>query len=310
MTTETDGPRVLVAVLTYRRTDLLDGLLAQLVVQAVTVHPVAEVLVVDNDPAGSARDAVAAWGSRGVRYVNEQRPGIAAARNRALTEAADADALVFIDDDELPSPHWLDALVSAWREWGCAAVAGPVTARFAAPLDPWVAGSGAFDRPARRTGELLPGAGAGNLLLDMAEVRAAGLLFDERLGLTGGEDTMFTHALVRSGRELRWVAEAAATELQPADRTTRPWVLRRAFRSASSWCRAEVELEPTAAARWRRRAGLSVRAVAHLAMAGGRFLLGVVTRDVARRARAACAVAAQAGVLSGLAGHVRREYAR
>src|SRR3954469_16278179 len=70
---------VVVAVLTYRRTDRLAGLLPQLVQQAAAVG--AAVLVVDNDPEASARPVAA--GSP-VRYVHEPRPGIAAARNRAL----------------------------------------------------------------------------------------------------------------------------------------------------------------------------------------------------------------------------------
>src|SRR3712207_6872477 len=46
-------------------------------------------------------------------------------------------------------------------------------------------GSGAFDRPTHPTGATMSGAGAGNLLLDLRQVRALGLEFDERLGLTG-----------------------------------------------------------------------------------------------------------------------------
>lgn len=312
MTPRPTGPQVLVAVLTYRRTELLDGLLHQLVGHARSLDPAATVLVVDNDPAASAREVVEHRRADGVRYAHEPRPGIAAARNRALAEAAaaGADALVFLDDDELPSPRWLATLVGAWQEWGCAAVTGPVVATFAAPVDPWVRGSGVFDPPRRATGDHVAGAGAGNLLLDVAEVRTLGLAFDERLGLTGGEDTMFTHALVRAGRDIRWVAEASATELVPVTRTTRAWVLRRAFRSGSSWCRAEVELQPTVAARWLRRADLAGRALVHALRAAVLLTRGVLGRDVAARARATCALAAQGGVLSGLVGHVRREYAR
>ena len=65
------------------------------------------VLVVDNDPAAGARDAVESFAPRSagvsVRYVHEPQPGISAARNRALAEAA-SRLLVFIDDDERPSP--------------------------------------------------------------------------------------------------------------------------------------------------------------------------------------------------------------
>ncbi len=160
-------PTTVVAVLTYRRTSLLPPLLAELTAQAASVEPRAEVLVVDNDPDASAADVVLGWAKRGVRYVHEPRPGISAARNRALAEAGDADALVFFDDDEHPGPDWLATITAAWREWGCAAVAGPVGAQLAVPAEPWVLGTGVFDRPTRPTGTRVRGAGAGNLLLDV-----------------------------------------------------------------------------------------------------------------------------------------------
>jgi hypothetical protein len=242
--------------------------------------------------------------------VHEPRPGISAARNRALDEAGDADALVFLDDDELPSPGWLSGLVATWRAHGCAAVAGPVPPLLTGPVDPWVLGSGVFDRPERATGTLLPGAGAGNLLLDLAQVRSLGLRFDERLGLTGGEDTLFTHALLRGGGQIRWCAEAVAVETVPAARLTRPWVRRRSYRSAGSWSRAELLLAGSPAARWRLRASVTAKAAGKLAWAALTLVGAVLRRDVAARGRAVCTAASYAGLVAGSFGHVSAEYGR
>ncbi|MGY2085979.1 glycosyltransferase family 2 protein [Blastococcus sp. SYSU DS0539] len=308
MTHHRREPRVVVAVLTYRRTGELPGLLAALTEQAGTVSPRAAVLLVDNDPDGSAAGTAAAWA--GVRYVHEPRPGISAARNRALAEAAEADLLVFLDDDELPGPTWLAALVGAWTRWGCAAVAGPVPARLLGPADDWVAGSGLFDRPRHVTGARMSGAGAGNLLLDLHQVRALGLTFDERLGLTGGEDTLFTHQLVHGGGEIRWCDEAEAVESIPAARLSRAWVLQRSLRSGSSWARAEVHLAGGAGARWRLRGVLTARAVARVGLASLSLVAAVIRRDTAARARAECTIAGYAGLVVGAFGHVRVEYAR
>jgi glycosyltransferase involved in cell wall biosynthesis len=302
--------RAVVAVLTYRRTDLLPELLAALDAQADAVSPRATVLLVDNDPDASAAEVALAWAGHGVRYVHEPRPGISAARNRALAEAAGADVLVFLDDDELPSPTWLASLIRAWRAWGCAAVAGPVPARLLGPVDPWVAGSRIFDRSRRATGTRLPGAGAGNLLLDLRQVSSLGLAFDERFGLTGGEDTLFTHQLVHGGAEIRWCDEAEAVESIPAERLTRSWVLQRSFRSGSSWSRAEVHIADGAAARWWLRSVLTARAMARAGQASLALLAALVRRDVAARARAECTVVSYAGLVVGAFGYVREEYAR
>ncbi|RZU34453.1 glycosyltransferase family 2 protein [Blastococcus saxobsidens] len=310
MVEEDAGAATVIAVLTYRRTHLLPTLLADLVAQASTVVPRAGILVVDNDPDGDASEVVQRWAGRGVRYVHEPRPGISAARNRALAEAGQAAVLVFVDDDERPFPDWLRRLTDAWRDWGCAAVAGPVSSAVPESIDPWIAGSGVFDRPRKPTGSRVAGAGAGNLLLHLPTVRALGLRFDEQLGLTGGEDTLFTHALVRAGEEIRWCDEAEAVEPVPADRLTRRWVLRRCFRSGSSWSRAELVLSQGPAGRMRLRATVVARAAVRLIQAAGAWAVAVGTGRLRARGRAAATLASYAGLVTGAFGHVMGEYAR
>jgi hypothetical protein len=173
-----------------------------------------------------------------------------------------------------------------------------------------VAGSGVFDRPRRSSGTRVGGAGAGNLLLDLGQVRSLGLSFDERFGLTGGEDTLFTHELVRRGAEIRWCDEAEAVESVPAERLTRRWVLTRCFRSGSSWSRAELHLAGAAGARTRLRAVLTARAAARGALAALGLLGALARRDVGARARALCTLASYAGLVVGAFGYVHEEYGR
>jgi succinoglycan biosynthesis protein ExoM len=302
--------RTVVAVLTYRRTESLPALLTELVAQAGTVTPRAEILVIDNDPAATGADTVGQWAGNGVRYVHEPRPGISVARNRALAEAADGAALVFIDDDELPFPGWLARLVAVWREWDCAAVAGPVSSRLLAPASPWVLGTGVFDRRRRPTGALVSGAGAGNLLLDMRQIQQLGLTFDDRLGLVGGEDTLFTHQLVHRGGQLRWCDEAEAVESVPADRITRRWVVRRCFRSAGSWSRAEVSLARGPVRRGGTRAAILAKAAVRMTLASVALAAGFVRRDEATQGAAVGTLVSYAGLVVGAFGFVPDEYGR
>jgi succinoglycan biosynthesis protein ExoM len=302
--------RTVVAVLTYRRTEQLPALLDALSAQAGTITPRAEVIVIDNDPAAGAADTVRRRAGDGVRYVHEPRPGISAARNRALAEAAGDGALVFIDDDELPCPGWLAHLVGAWRAWGCAAVAGPVSSRLLAPASAWVSGTGVFDRRRRPTGALVSGAGAGNLLLDVRRVGDLGLAFDERLGLVGGEDTLFTHQLVHRGGELRWCDEAEAVETVPADRTTRQWVVRRCFRSAGSWSRAEVSLARGAGGRLRARSVVVAKATVRVSQAACAWTAATLRQDAAGQGSAVATLVSYAGLVVGAFGFVPGEYRR
>ena len=184
-----------------------------------------EVVIIDNDPAGSAREAVA--GHERVRYVVEPSPGVSAVRNRALDEAAGRALLLFIDDDEEPEADWLRLLLSARRDTGAAAVAGLVVPDYEAEPGPWLRAGGFFDRQSWPTGTRRPVAATNNLLLDLGAVRAAGLRFDEAFGATGGEDALFTRSLVAAGGVIVWCDEARVRDRVPAQRLRRSWVLRR-----------------------------------------------------------------------------------
>lgn len=297
--------RAVVTVPTYRRPERLARLLARLREECTGLT--ARVVVVDNDPAGGARHVVAAFPD--VTYVHEPAPGLAHVRNRALDAAAGHDVAVLVDDDEVPGPGWLTTLLGRWLEWGCTAVAGPV--RWDLDVDaPWVRASGVLDRVRRPTGMWLRGAATSNLLLDVAATTALGLRFDERFGLSGGEDTMFTHLLVHRGGTIRWCDEAEVVEAVPAERATRRWVLRRTFRTGTTWSRVHVALAGSTGGRVATRLELTARGAYCVAAGSLALVAGTLRPDLRRRARGACDVASGAGVVAGVLGWTYREYAR
>jgi succinoglycan biosynthesis protein ExoM len=301
------GSRIAVVVLTYRRPDGIARILPQLLEQAGSITPPAEVLVIDNDPSATAQPLVSATG--GVRYVHEPRPGIAAARNRALVETSDVDALVFVDDDEEPGPSWLAELVAAWRRTGAAAVTGPVEPAFAATPTPWLLASGRFARRRATTGTVMRSAASNNLLLDRAAIGRLDLRFDDSFGLTGGEDTAFTRELVSRGGLIVWCDEAPVLDHIPIERMSRSWVLRREFRSGTSWSRMRLVSGPPAG-RPLVRFDLAARGILRIAAALLRWGWGAVTLDITHRARGACLAAGNAGLVAGAFGHRYREYGR
>lgn len=309
-----DLRRVAVAVLTFRRPQDLAELLPALQDQQVAVGSggrwSVQVLVVDNDPDRSGEPVCAASGVTGLRYVHEPVAGIAAARNRALAEAARDDVLVFIDDDERPGPDWLPRMLSTYEETGRVGVVGPVVSSFTAPLSPWVAAGRFFDRRRLATGSPVDVAATNNLLLDLHRVRACGVRFDEAFGLSGGSDTLFVRELVRAAGPLVWCDEAPVTDVVPAARCTRAWVTRRAFRTGNSWSRTAVVLERGPGSRLRRRTTLTAAGTARLAAGLLRLLAGTVLPDLGRRARGTRTLLRGAGMVTGAWGYTYLEYRR
>jgi GT2 family glycosyltransferase len=315
---------LVVAILTYRRPDDIRAVLPLVAAQAAELREAADsdptlprsvrIVVVDNDPAGGAGAAVedaAADSPAPIAYVHEPTPGISAARNRALEAAGDDDLLVFLDDDERPDPGWLAALVRARQATGSAGVAGPVRSEYEVEPDAWVRAGGFFVRRRPATGTRLEVAATNNLLLDLRAVRAAGLRFDVDLGTQGGEDTLFTRQLVASGGLLTWCAEAGVVDVVPRARTTRRWVVLRAFSSGNSWSLTSVALAPAAPAdRIRVRAGATARGLVRALGGTGRIAVGAVTGSVTHRAKGTRTLARGAGMVAGAFGWSYQEYAR
>ncbi|WP_232549048.1 glycosyltransferase family 2 protein [Propioniciclava soli] len=303
---------VVIGLLTYKRPELLADALPLLTDQLATLGDLPEgscVLVVDNDPDASAR--LAAAEVPGVAYVHEPTPGIAAARQAAL-EAAPAGALLaFIDDDEHPETGWLAHLVSTWVRFDRpAGVAGRVLPAYQAAPSDWVVAGGFFVRRSLPTGTPVQAAGAGSLLLDLAQVDRLGVSFDASLGLKGGEDTLFTRQLTHRGGRLLWCEEARATDLVPVDRTTRRWVLQRAFSHAGAAARVDLSIADTPLRRAATRARLVGGGLARVPASGLLYLRGLVRRSPRDRARAPWLAMRGLGLAAGGMGYGLVEYRR
>ena len=307
---------IVIAVLTFRRPADIRAVLPVLAREAAGVAGAGvevRVQVVDNDPEGSAADAVAELAREldvRVDYVVEPTPGISAARNRALATATDDDVLVFIDDDERPEPGWLAALLATWRAGGAEAVVGPVVSTFEVAPDAWMEAGGFFVRRRLATGTEVAVAATNNLLLQLDFVRAHGLRFDLDFGITGGDDTMFTRELVRAGGRIVWCAEAMVVDVVPAARVTHRWVMLRAFSSGNSWSTTSAKLARTPGERLRAFCASLASGAARVALGCARVAAGILLRSQRHRARGARTIARGLGMVTGAVGYGYQEYRR
>jgi len=143
--------RVSVCVATCERPIGLANLLGAFEVLEISVHTALQVVVVDNDPAGSAKavcDEFCARHAYPLRYVAEKRRGIPFARNTALSVAlSDSDFVAFIDDDEIPESGWLAELLRVQALYGADVVTGPCLPHYLEPPPHWVVEGGFHELP-------------------------------------------------------------------------------------------------------------------------------------------------------------------
>lgn len=305
--------RITVGLLTFRRPDDLRDTLPLVREQVEAINKKEDVeanlLVIDNDPERSAKPLVEQVGGAVTRYVAEPVPGISAGRNRAIDESGRSDLLVFIDDDERPGVAWLQTLFDMWRRERSTAVVGRVVSELPSDLDPWVIAGRFFIRPVRPTGMMMSTAATNNLLLDLNHVRRHELRFDLSLGLSGGEDNLFSRQLIASGGTIVFTNEAVVTDVVPVERTSRRFLLRRAWSHGNTTAVVDVRL-----AHRRDRLLTRIRLLAKglVRVVGGavRAVGGIAIRSPRHNARGLRAVYRGCGMMVGALGVVYQEYAR
>ncbi len=236
---------VSVCICTYRRPYLaktLESLAAIRIPDGLSV----EIVIADNDAAGSAAAIVAAAQAQTphpIRCEVEPRKGLAAARNRTLA-MAQGDWLAFMDDDEIAEPAWLETLHATALETGAAAVVGLVEPDFESPPPAWALEGHFYDRARPATGTVLEDGRTGNALVRAAIVRDNDLHFDDAYSTTGGEDTAFFQAIRAAGGTIVSCRESVVWETVPADRVSMAYLRKRALRQGESYARIFLANRP------------------------------------------------------------------
>jgi hypothetical protein len=237
-----------------------------------------------------------------VLVLEEPRPGLSLARNRALEWAAGlgAGAIAYVDDDAVAGPGWWDALITRWAAAGdeLGVIGGPIRPRWSVAPPAWVSGP---ILPALTLLDL----GPQEQLLDPETTTVFGanisfavgpLLeiggFDPAYGHSGGrvffsEEDEAQRALARRGYRVLYAPELEVEHVIPAERLTRKSFLRRRFAYGR--------------ALGRRRGRTAAAAGRQLATSGPGALVAGVRGDSRLFMERAMRAAENAGVLAGTA---------
>jgi len=267
--------RISICICSCQRPEPLRTALSSLARIQVPPGTQTTVTVVDNDPARSAKSVVTGLAESfplPLSYRLEPRRGIPFARNMCIQEAhkAEADYLVFIDDDEWVEADWLLQLYGYARSvGGTAIISGKVVSQLPPDADPNL--SKFFKRKHYKTGKRRRYCATNNVLIPTTVTRDQGLRFDEGRPFAGGEDTLFFTEATARGFSILSCAEAVVYEGIPASRLSLRWLSRRKYTVGITQA---VQKEITGQSRVKIITSGFAQLVVALPMSFGFFLLG------------------------------------
>ena len=247
--------QVTVLIPTLRRPEGLTRALRSVFAQDQARELIAEIVVVDNSPEGSASatvDGLRPASPVPLVYVHEPQPGVATARNAGLARSS-APYIAFLDDDEAAPRRWLAPLLQTHLSLDADVTFGPVKgvvegvkASRRGYLEAFFSRFGP-----EQSGLLDDSYGCGNSVMTRATALTGPTPFDSAADQTGGEDDrLFTHLKTRGAR-FAWAAEASVFEYAPPHRATLAYAFTRAVgygQSPSQICSRAGD--PLGVARW------------------------------------------------------------
>ena len=197
-----------------------------------------EVTIIDNSETPAMRDKnsdILETLPKTLPYtvVRESRLGIPFARNRALDHAltTNADALVFLDDDQTVPHDWLTTVMAVAQEESADVVKTGVTFIFEGDMtlaEHFARHNECIPRPVRNRGVRY--VSTNGVWISTKLCRDFSLRFNERLGFLGCDDIAFFLEAYRHGANMVVTSEVYAQEIVLQDRHNVRWLTRRNFR--------------------------------------------------------------------------------
>lgn len=256
LSTSTKLMQVSVCAATYKRPELLRKLLESL--NALTFAriptPTLEVIIVDNDSTGSAKETVESMQSAfkwPLKYVVETNQGVTYARNRCISEASkESDFIAMLDDDETATPEWLEELLLSQQKFDAEIVSGPVLAVYSEGQDVpgWIKAGDFYSFPRYETGREMEVAFTGNVMFStklLNNLEEGESFFNHRFAHKGAEDVYCFSSLHKAGHKIIWADDAVLYEPIADQRLSLKWILNRGFWSWSVHSLIEKELYPS-----------------------------------------------------------------
>ncbi|AGY58639.1 glycosyltransferase family 2 protein [Gloeobacter kilaueensis] len=236
------SPLISAIICTYNRAERLELALEALCTQSLPATAF-EILVVDNASTDRTRSLCEAFQRERLpqlRYLFEPVQGLSRARNTGW-QAAGSPYVAFLDDDAIPSPGWLAALLASFQTVlpEPVSVGGPIAPLWEVPRPDWVIPMMEVIFTTLDGGEeprwFAPNEfpwGANVAYRREALVAAGG--FCERLGRVGvkllsGEEYLLNATLQRLGGGFYYDPQASVQHWIPKERVNAQWLIGRSY---------------------------------------------------------------------------------
>ena len=221
-----------ICICTYHRNAMLKHLLDEIRLQETRGLFNYSIIIIDNDPNGSARELVIRMKEEhnlDIQYDVEPERSIPAARNHAI-RLARGNYIAIIDDDEFPTPNWLINLFRATQTFEADGALGPIFPFFEQTPPSWLIKGKFCERPVYRTGTILEWhqTRTGNVLLKRRVFDEHDLKFDLKLK-TSSSDRAFFKEAIRLGYKFIAVEEAPVYETVPPERWKKSYYIKRSL---------------------------------------------------------------------------------
>ena len=233
-----------ICIATYKRPELLKKLLEGLSNQVIPEDIEVEIIVVDNDSSGSAKnivEQVVSALSMKIKYFIQPEKNISLTRNLAV-ENSNGELILFIDDDEIADKNWVKCLIQCVQKYNADGAFGTVKSYFDNDIPKWLRKSFIYNRKSFKSGTVANYTRTGNCIVKSSILRKISGPFDPGYGISGGGDTNLFGKLKKRGAKFVNCNEAITYEYVPRERTTIKWQIKRALRIGNNYTRRSIEL--------------------------------------------------------------------
>lgn len=233
---------LIIGIPTYKRPGMLEKLINSIYNCSIDREFIStvEILIVDNDKDQTAEPISLKLKNSGspkfkLHYHNYPLKGLSNVRNEIIQKALlfDPDFVVFIDDDQYVTQHWLNELIYTTVKNNGDMVIGPVIPAFEVKVSNAI--SKWFFLPHFENNKRLNFIMTGNLIMRAEFLKDNQLQFDKRFNTTGAEDIYFGICVLKKNGTIYYAAKALAYEYISKKRGTLKWLLQRKYRGANSF---------------------------------------------------------------------------